>query len=65
MKACEQCEKIGELLEAEYLVVGDTAIQTLDVKLKCPEHGEYQGNWTAEQAKALLPPAEESILQEV
>ena len=56
MKPCPQCEVVGELLEAEYLHVGEGAIQTLDTKLKCKTHGEYEGNWTPEDAKQLLPP---------
>lgn len=56
MKPCPHCGKVGELLTAEYIVIGESAIQTLDTGLKCDEHGEYEGNWTPEQAKALLPP---------
>ncbi len=53
MKPCEQCQVVGELLQAEYKDIGAGAIQTLDVKLKCATHGEYEGNWTAEEAKKI------------
>jgi hypothetical protein len=59
MKSCPECQVVGELLEAEYIHVGGGAIQTLDTKLSCKEHGEYEGNWTPERAKELVPPPPE------
>lgn len=59
MKSCAQCGLVGELITYEALPIGEGATQVLDIKLKCPEHGEYDGNWTAESAKKLLPLPEE------